>query len=54
MIASDRERLPGESTSAEAILKTPYVLEFLGLPDLPTLHESDLEQAIIEHANRGK
>lgn len=49
LIASDRERLPGEPTPAEAILKTPYVLEFLGLPDSPTLHESDLEQAIIDN-----
>lgn len=54
LIASDRERLPGEPTAAETILKTPYVLEFLGLPDSPTLHERDLEQAIIEHAIRGK
>lgn len=54
LVATDRERLPGEPTPAETILKTPYVLEFLGLPDSPTLHESDLEQAIIEHANRGK
>ncbi|MFO0941558.1 MAG: PDDEXK nuclease domain-containing protein [Pirellulales bacterium] len=49
LVASDRERLPGEPTPAEAILKTPYVLEFLGLPDSPTLHESDLEQAIIDN-----
>lgn len=49
LIASDRERLPGEPTPAESILKTPYVLEFLGLPDSPSLHESDLEQAIIDN-----
>lgn len=29
------------------LLKQPYVLEFLGLPELPVLHESDLESAII-------
>ncbi len=28
-------------------LKEPYVLEFLALPDVPVLHESTLEQAII-------
>jgi predicted nuclease of restriction endonuclease-like (RecB) superfamily len=28
-------------------LKNPYVLEFLNLPDLPVLHESHLESAII-------
>jgi predicted nuclease of restriction endonuclease-like (RecB) superfamily len=49
LISKDRERLPGEPNPAEAILKTPYVLEFLGLSDTPTLHESDLEQAIIDN-----
>jgi predicted nuclease of restriction endonuclease-like (RecB) superfamily len=32
---------------SEEILKNPYVLEFLGLPDSSTLHESELESAII-------
>lgn len=49
LVAADRERLPGEPTPAEAILKTPYVLEFLGLPDSPRLHEDGLEQAIIDN-----
>jgi len=49
LVATDRERLPGESTPAETILKSPYVLEFLGLPDSPELHESALEQAIIDN-----
>jgi hypothetical protein len=31
------------------MLKDPYVLEFLNLPDLPRLHESDLESAIIDN-----
>jgi nuclease YhcG-like protein len=30
-------------------LKNPYVLEFLGLPEVPTLHEMQLESAIITH-----
>ena len=30
------------------VLKDPYVLEFLDLPDNAKLHESDLEQAIID------
>nr|WP_269745149.1 PDDEXK nuclease domain-containing protein [Desulfonatronovibrio magnus] len=30
-------------------MKNPYVLEFLGLPDSPNLHETTLEQAIITH-----
>lgn len=33
-------------------LKNPYVLEFLGLPDLATFHESDMERAIITHLQR--
>lgn len=31
------------------VLKDPYVLEFLDLPDAAKLHESDLEQAIIDN-----
>jgi predicted nuclease of restriction endonuclease-like (RecB) superfamily len=49
LVAADRERLPGDPTPPEAILKSPYVLEFLGLPDSPKLHESALEQAIIDN-----
>lgn len=33
----------------EDILKSPTVLEFLNLPDVPQLHESELEQAIIDN-----
>ena len=44
-----RERLPGDVQSPIHALKSPYVLEFLDLPDSPTLHESDLEQAIINN-----
>ena len=29
-------------------IKNPYVLEFLDLKDYPSLHESDLEQALID------
>jgi predicted nuclease of restriction endonuclease-like (RecB) superfamily len=32
-----------------SILKSSAVLEFLGLPDSPRLHESDLEQAIMDN-----
>jgi predicted nuclease of restriction endonuclease-like (RecB) superfamily len=31
------------------IIKSPYVLEFLGLQEKPEYSESDLEQALIEH-----
>lgn len=44
-----RERLPGEPISAKDILRSPLVLEFLQLPDTPSLHESSLEQAIIDN-----
>jgi len=30
------------------VLKDPYVLEFLDMPDAAKIHESDLEQAIID------
>jgi predicted nuclease of restriction endonuclease-like (RecB) superfamily len=33
-------------------LKNPYVLEFLGLPDVAAFQESDLERAIITHLQR--
>lgn len=44
-----RERLQGETLPPEALIKTPYILEFLGLPDIPSLHESNLEQAIVDN-----
>ncbi|MBL7646766.1 MAG: DUF1016 family protein [Candidatus Hydrogenedentes bacterium] len=47
--SKNRERLPGEPLNAADVLKSPYVLEFLGLPDKPELHESDVEQAIIDN-----
>lgn len=51
MLAEGRKlQIPG-STPIEA-LKHPYVLEFLGLPDVAEFHESDLERAIITHLQR--
>jgi len=51
MLAEGRKlQIPG-STPIEA-LKHPYVLEFLGLPDVADFHESDLERAIITHLQR--
>ena len=44
-----RERLPGEPLLPETLIKSPYVLEFLGLPDTPYLREGTLEQAIIDN-----
>ncbi|EKD38450.1 MAG: hypothetical protein ACD_75C00732G0014 [uncultured bacterium] len=49
LLPATRERLQGEAVPAEHILKSPYVLEFLGLPDSKELHESALEQAIINN-----
>lgn len=49
LLPDKRERLPGEAMPAARVLKSPYVLEFLGLPDSPRLHETELEQAIIDN-----
>jgi predicted nuclease of restriction endonuclease-like (RecB) superfamily len=49
LLPVNRERLPGETLSPIHLLKSPYVLEFLDLPDSPSLHEKDLEQAIISN-----
>ncbi len=34
---------------AEDIIKSPYILDFLGMPDTNIFHESDLESAIISN-----
>lgn len=49
LTARNRERLPGEVLPTEILIKSPYVLEFLGLPDTPDLHESALEHAIVDN-----
>ena len=49
VLPAGRERLPGQPVPAAQVLKSPLVLEFLGLPDTPNLHESKLEQAIINN-----
>ncbi len=49
LLSAGRKRLPGESVEPSQLLKSPLVLEFLGLPDPPHLHESRLEQAIIDN-----
>ena len=51
MLAEGRS-LPVPTVSAADELKNPYVLEFLGLPDVAAFHESDLERAIITHLQR--
>ena len=47
LLPASRERLSGTPTSPDTVLKSPVVLEFLGLPDSPILHEVKLESAII-------
>lgn len=49
LLPAGRERLAGEMIQPSHVLKSPMVLEFLGLPDSPDLHESKLEQAIIDN-----
>ena len=49
LLPAGRERLAGEIVQPSHLLKSPMVLEFLGLPDSPDLHESKLEQAIIDN-----
>jgi len=51
MLAEGRN-LPVVASPAAEELKNPYVLEFLGLPEVAAFHESDLERAIITHLQR--
>jgi predicted nuclease of restriction endonuclease-like (RecB) superfamily len=44
--------LPVPVTPASDELKNPYVLEFLGLPEVADFRESDLERGIITHLQR--
>ena len=48
MMQSARQEVIPYEPAVES-LKNPYVLEFLGLPDVATLHETQLESAIITH-----
>ena len=49
LLPAVREKLAGDEASPIHLLKSPYVLEFLDLPDSPALHEKDLENAIINN-----
>jgi len=40
------------AVSPEEQIKDPYVLEFLGLKEIPSLKESQLEQALIDHLQK--
>lgn len=55
-LLASRDKAPVEKEAKELMakvepedfIKDPYVLEFLDLKDYPALHESDLEQALID------
>lgn len=49
LLPDNHDRLRGDSIAPIHTLKSPYVLEFLNLPDSPKLHEKDLEQSIIDN-----
>jgi predicted nuclease of restriction endonuclease-like (RecB) superfamily len=49
LASGGRKRLCGEASDASQLIKSPYVLEFLGLPDTPGFHETQLEHAIIDN-----
>lgn len=56
--SKDKESVRNEIFSLEKriapedIIRDPYVLEFLGLEQSPSLFEKDLEQALIEHLQK--
>jgi predicted nuclease of restriction endonuclease-like (RecB) superfamily len=51
MIESARREIVSRKEGIET-LKNPYVLEFLGLPEVSSLHEIQLESAIITHLQK--
>lgn len=51
-LLAEGRKLPASVNSASDALKHPYILGFLGLPDVAAFHESDLERAIITHLQR--
>jgi predicted nuclease of restriction endonuclease-like (RecB) superfamily len=51
LISKDKSRLKLVEKPDEQI-KDPYVLEFLGLAEKSNLHESELEQALIDHLQK--
>jgi len=52
MLLEARGAKSKDSHPAIDLLKDPYVLEFLNLPDNSKLHESKLEQAIIDNLQK--
>lgn len=50
-VVRDTERRE-PAKSPQDFIRDPYVLEFLGLEQTPSLYESDLEQGLIEHLQK--
>ena len=54
-LSTDKEKVYRLSTEGQTVetpsdaVKDPYVLEFLGLPELPSYSETELESRIIDH-----
>lgn len=57
-LSTDKEKIKRLSTDGQMIetpsdlVKDPYVLEFLGLPELSEYSETDLEKRIIDHLQK--
>ena len=49
LLPANRERLEGEPSNAIDIIKSPFVLEFLDLPDSSSMRENDIEKLIINN-----
>ena len=47
--ADARTNIANANLPVETFIKSPYVLDFLGLGDYPAVYESDIEQGIISH-----
>ena len=47
VVAEANEKL--KEVAPTQFIRDPFVLEFLDLKDYPALHESDIEQALIDH-----
>ncbi|WP_317854609.1 PDDEXK nuclease domain-containing protein [Chakrabartyella piscis] len=52
LVSSEILSLEPKTKTAEDIIRDPYVLEFLGLPDQANFAEKDLEEALINHLQK--
>lgn len=49
VIAAARDRAGDAKLSMAEMIRDPYVLEFVGLAQIPAYRESDLERALLDH-----